>query len=146
MTLVHFRKDNIMQITRQTEYAIRIILELSKYPENETISSKILSERQEIPEEFLKKTVQILSLAGLVTTQRGIQGGVRLAKHPEEITIADIITAIEGPVAMNVCLAPGNDCPNKKTCVISPVMARAQLAFLRELSRENMAELAKKSI
>lgn len=133
-----------MQITRQTEYAIRLILELSKHPENEVLSSKTLSERQDIPEDFLKKTVQILSLAGLVSTQRGTQGGVRLAKKPEDITIADIITAIEGPLAMNVCLAPGNHCPNQNTCVISPVLARAQLAFFRELNKENMAQLAKR--
>ncbi|MEA1961885.1 MAG: Rrf2 family transcriptional regulator [Bacillota bacterium] len=133
-----------MQITRQTEYAIRTILELARSETGELLSTRVISERQDIPEDFLKKTIQLLNYAGLVSTQRGVQGGVRLAKDPHEITLVDIITAIEGPIAINVCLAPDFQCPNRETCVISPLLARAQHAFLQELRKETLADLAAK--
>ncbi|CFX48301.1 Transcription regulator Rrf2-like [Syntrophomonas zehnderi OL-4] len=133
-----------MQLTRQAEYALKTLLELASHPFGEILSSKVISERQDISEDFLKKTIQLLSLSGLVVTQRGNQGGVRLAKPADQITIADVVTAIEGPIAINPCLAPGYSCPNRATCQISPILSRAQQALLAELSRESLADLAGK--
>jgi len=134
-----------LQLTRQSEYALKIILELAGHPFGEVLSSKIISERQDIPEDFLKKTIHLLALGGLVSTQRGTQGGVRLVKKAEQINIADVLTAIEGPVTINPCLAAGYNCPHQAECSISPVLARAQRAFLDELSKESLADLAQKS-
>ncbi len=133
-----------MQLTRQSEYALKILMELAHHPYGEILSSKIISERQDIPEDFLKKTIHLLALGGLVSTQRGTQGGVRLAKQAAQIKIADVLSAIEGPVAINPCLASGFNCPHQAECSISPVLARAQRAFLEELSKESLAELAQK--
>ncbi len=130
-----------MQITRQSEYAIKTILELAlHYDKN--ISAKTISERQDIPEFFLKKTIQILARAGLVQTQRGSFGGVRLLKSPENISIADVIQAVEGNLALNVCLVNGNNCPNKSICQVRSILLRTQNAMIKELSRETFAELA----
>jgi Rrf2 family protein len=117
-------------------------LELAKGPAGEVLQVKTISERQDIPVEFLKKTVQLLALAGLVNTRRGTQGGIMLARPAEDINIADIVKAIEGPIAINLCLEPGYVCPNQGTCPVSPVLARAQGAFLRELQRDSLADLA----
>ena len=130
-----------MQITRQAEYAIKIMLELARHEGKEVVSSKLIAERQGIPEDFLKKTVHLLALQGLVVTQRGVQGGVRLGKPAGEITIADIIAAVEGPLAINICLDPGYKCPDKPTCAVHQVMARGEAGLLRELSRETLSDL-----
>lgn len=134
-----------MQLTRQSEYAIRIMLELASRPPGEVVSSRTISERQEVPEDFLKKTVQLLSLSGLVTTQRGVQGGVRLSRAARDITLVDIVKAIEGPLHINVCLNPEFACPNRSSCPVSPVLARAQKAFLEELGRDSLADLIRKA-
>ena len=105
-----------MKITRETGYAIKILIELAKSPFGELIPSKLIAEQQDIPGMFLQKTVQLLSRAGLVSTQRGIQGGVRLTVSADKITIANVITAIEGPLALNLCLSPGYSCPNMTDC------------------------------
>ncbi|MDQ7790997.1 MAG: Rrf2 family transcriptional regulator [Desulforudis sp.] len=130
-----------MQITRQTEYAIHTLLELSRVPFGELLQTKAISERQGIPEDFLKKTIQILARAGLVQTQRGTQGGVRLARPSSQITLGDVIAAIEGPLAINVCLAYGNQCPDKGTCQVHRILQGAQKALVDELNRRTFADI-----
>ena len=134
-----------MQLTRQSEYAIRIMLELASRPAGEVVSSHTIAEKQSVPEDFLKKTVQLLSLGGLVATQRGVQGGVRLSRPAESINLADIVRAIEGPLLINVCLAPAFECPNRSSCPVSPVLERAQKAFLEELTRDSLADLVRQT-
>jgi Rrf2 family protein len=130
-----------VQITRQTEYAVHTLLELARLPFGEILPAKVISERQEIPEDFLKKTIQLLARAGLVHTQRGVQGGVRLARPSSEIRLGDVITAIEGPLAINICLAYGNKCPNKGTCHIHRILTSAQQALVAELNSKTFAEI-----
>lgn len=132
-----------MQITRQSEYAIRTMLELAKAPSGELLSAKYISEMQDIPEDFLKKTVKLLAMADLVVTQRGANGGVRLARSADQITLADVIIAVEGPIALNLCLTPGYNCPNQTTCPVTRNLARAQHAMLEELRRESLADMLK---
>ena len=131
-----------MQITRQTEYAIKTMLELAALPPDEILSTKTISKRQAIPEDFLKKTIKLLAMGGMVKTYRGSQGGVKLARSPAQITLADIIMAIEGPLAINVCLSPGYHCPQVAYCPVTGILARAQAAMLQELNRETLADLA----
>lgn len=130
-----------MQITRQSEYAIKIMLELAKNPSGTVLSSRLIADRQGIPGDFLKKTVHLLSLQGLVVTQRGVQGGVRLGKRADQVTVADIISAVEGPLALNVCLEAGYECPSKSTCPVRRVLARSQAALVKELSSETLLDL-----
>lgn len=134
-----------MQITRQTEYAIRTLLELAKAQPDDFLSTRFISEQQDIPEDFLKKTVKLLVLAELVSTQRGTGGGVRLARPAEDISMLDIITAIEGPIAINICLSPSYKCPNQPTCPSSRVLKRAQDALVQELRRESLADMLKQA-
>jgi Rrf2 family protein len=131
-----------MQITRQTEYAIRTMVELAAVPFGQVIPARVISERRDIPAVFLKKTIQVLAHAGLVQTQRGTQGGVRLARPPETVTLADIITATEGKIALNICLADGENCPRQSYCKISRALDRAQRALLAELNTETLADIA----
>ncbi len=131
-----------MQITRQTEYAIKTLIELAEVPYGQLISNKVISQRHDIPEDFLHKTVQMLARAGLVATQRGVQGGVRLGRPLEEITIADVMEAVEGPFALNVCLGSGYHCVNLKTCPIRKALSSAQNAMIQELRKKSLAEIA----
>lgn len=133
----------VMQITRQSEYAIRTMLELARVPQGELVSAHYISEKQDVPEDFLKKTLKLLVLAGLVNTQRGASGGITLARAASKITLADIITAVEGNIALNVCLAPGYECPNQPGCPVSRNLARAQQAMLNELRKESLADMLK---
>ena len=132
-----------MQITRQTEYAIRTLLELARVPFGEVMHNRTISERREVPEVFLKKTIQLLAHAGLVATRRGMQGGVRLAVPAERITFAAVVNAIEGEVAINPCLSTGYHCKNESSCRVRRVLQRAQEAMLAELAKVTLADLVR---
>ncbi len=132
-----------MQLTRQSEYAIRTLLELSKYSDGEFIQSRAIAIQQDLPVQFLNKTVQILARTGLVETRRGMQGGIRLAVKPETITIADVVVAIEGKIAINPCLADDYHCVNRPNCRVHEILERAQSAMLAELDKETLADLVR---
>lgn len=130
-----------MQITRQAEYAIRIMLELTSLPKGKVTQSKLIAEKRKVPNKFLQKTIQILAHSGFVETRRGTMGGVKLAVNPDSVTIADIITAVEGELHISPCLHEGFFCGNKDKCHVTIILQRAQDALINELSRETLTDL-----
>ncbi len=130
-----------MQITRQTEYAIRILVELAMNKDKGMMHSSFIAERQDIPEKFLQKTIQILVHSGYVESKRGTGGGVRLAKPARSFSIADVIEAVEGDIAINPCLSGSIDCIRESTCRVREIFRRAQGALRNELDKESFADL-----
>lgn len=131
-----------MQLTRKTEYAIRTLLELVQRPFGEYVQTKVIAAARDIPEVFLPKTIQDLVRAGFVQTQRGTQGGVRLIKSGDDITLADVVEVIEGPIAINACLAEGGVCPKKPVCNVHQLLKKSQEVFINELRSVTFTELA----
>ena len=109
-----------MEITRETDYAIRCVLYLSRQ-ERTIIMVDEISRAMSIPKSFLAKILQKLGKAGIVTSFRGVKGGFRLAKKPKQITLLDIIEAIEGTAAMNRCALDASLCNLSSVCTVHPV-------------------------
>jgi Rrf2 family protein len=94
-----------MRISAKADYAVRAAIELSKAGE-EPIKGERLASAQEIPLQFLEHILLELKHARLVRARRGARGGYWLAKDPAEITLADVIRAVEGPLANIQDMAP----------------------------------------
>src|SRR5918995_3650434 len=88
-----------MRITAKADYALRAALELAASPDGEPIKGERLAESQGIPLQFLEHILLELKHAGLIQARRGARGGYWLARRPEQITVADVIRAVEGPLA-----------------------------------------------
>ncbi len=88
-----------MRISAKADYAVRAAVELAAAPDEKPIKAERIATAQEIPLNFLENILGELRHAGIVRSQRGAEGGFRLAKPPERITVADIIRAVEGPLA-----------------------------------------------
>lgn len=129
-----------MQLTRQGEYAIRTVYALAAR-EGQVMTQREIARLQDIPEAFLAKIAQALSRAGIVVNMRGAQGGMALARPAREITLRDVVEAVEGPVTLNECLKAPGSCARQQTCSVHPVWVRAQRAMLRELERVSFAQL-----
>ena len=88
-----------MRISAKADYAVRAALELASSPNGEPVKGERLAEAQDIPLQFLEHILLELKHARLVQARRGAKGGYWLARPPTEITVADVIRAVEGPLA-----------------------------------------------
>src|SRR5512136_3189189 len=110
-----------MQITRQADYAVRAVLYLSKLGEEQRAATSTIAQEQLIPPSFLAKIVSQLSVAGLLQTSRGARGGVSLARSPEQISLLEVVEAIDGPIFLNECVADkGSSCIFGEDCPMQP--------------------------
>ena len=88
-----------MRITAKTDYAVRAMVELAGMPGEAPVKAESIAANQDIPLHFLLKILADLRIARLVTSWRGQAGGYRLARPAGDITVADVIRAVEGPLA-----------------------------------------------
>jgi Rrf2 family protein len=88
-----------MRVSARADYALRAAAELATVADGERIKRESLAARQDIPLEFLESVLLDLKHAGIVDSQRGATGGFRLARPAAEITVADVIRAVDGPMA-----------------------------------------------
>lgn len=95
-----------MRVTAKTDYAVRAMLELAAVTGDQPVKAETLASAQGIPAPFLQNILQTLRNAGLVESRRGQVGGHRLAKPADEITIADVIRAVDGPLGQVAGIAP----------------------------------------
>ena len=122
-----------MQITRQADYAVRAVLYLAQMGPDERAATSQIAEEQQIPPSFLAKIVSQLSVAGLLQTSRGARGGVSLAREPEEISLLEVVEAIDGPIFLNECVANSGMCTFGDTCAMRPVWCDAQSELVTRL-------------
>ena len=131
----------MLQITRQTEYAIRGLLELAERNSDVPVRLKTLAEACDVSEAFLAKIFQMLSQQQIVKSHRGVKGGFSLGRQPDEITLRDIVEVCEGGIALNHCLRKSNRCENANDCNMSEAWARAQHALVGALEQTRLADL-----
>lgn len=134
-----------MQITRATDYAVRVMVQLATLPEGQKMQLKALAEATGVRATFLSKILQRLAYQGFVSSHRGTGGGFCLRAAPEHITLLRVIEAMEGPTQLNVCLGDGPGCERSSWCGIHPVWRRAQGALTQVLSSVSIAELAEET-
>jgi Rrf2 family protein len=124
-----------MQITRQADYALRAVIYLSRLGPDERAATSQIATDQRIPPSFLAKIVSQLSVAGLLQTSRGARGGVSLARSPEEISVLEVVEAIDGPILLNECVGCGGVCTFGDTCPMKPVWSEAQADLTNRLNK-----------
>jgi Rrf2 family protein len=93
------RQDGVVRISAKADYAVRAVVELATLEDEWPVKAETLAAAQRIPPKFLLNILFELKHAGIVASQRGNEGGFRLGRRPEEISLADIIRAVEGPLA-----------------------------------------------
>ncbi|MCG3181918.1 MAG: HTH-type transcriptional regulator IscR [Phycisphaerae bacterium] len=131
-----------MEITRTTDYAVRVVLDLAiRLPSGQRVTSGQIARRQGIPPGYVPKVMQSLSRAGILATLPGRTGGVQLLRDPKELTVLEVVEAMEGPVALNRCLIRKGECPRDVICTVHKVWARAQESLTNVLAGATIASL-----
>lgn len=109
-------------ISTRGRYALRMMLDLAENQGSGYVALKDIAARQEISKKYLEQIIPVLNRAGLLQTTRGVQGGYRLTRRPEEYTVLDILSATETGLAAVACLERGAEpCARCGECMTLPV-------------------------
>ena len=133
-----------MQITRQADYAIRAVRYLAKQGPNQRSATSTVAHEMKIPPSFLAKIISQLSIAGLLHTSRGARGGVTLARDAKDISLLDVVEAIDGPILLNECVGDPADCEFSDDCLVHPIWVEAQESLVKRLRETRFDKLAVK--
>src|SRR5215470_918161 len=134
-----------MKLSVRGEYALRALLVLGLNYSRDVVRIQTISEQQKIPKRFLEQILNDLKSAGVVQSKRGVAGGYRLSRRPEEITLAAVVRHIEGALAPVSCVSERFyekcSCPDESRCAIRSVMSEVREAVVKIAERVTISEL-----
>jgi FeS assembly SUF system regulator len=133
----------MIRITKLTDYGIVLLTHFARGPERTTRNAPELAAAAHLPLPTVSKILKILAREGLLVPHRGAKGGFSLARSSQDITVTDIISALEGPIALTECNAHGSDrCGIESLCPVSTNWQRINRAVHDALSGLTLAEMA----
>jgi FeS assembly SUF system regulator len=144
--LVHFSGRHeaitVLRVSKLTDYATEVMAVLAAAPAR-VHNAQELAERARLEAPTVSKLLKQLAQAGLVESFRGVNGGYRLARAPERISIADIVTAMEGPIGMTECSAQAGLCDHETHCGVRVNWQRINDAIAGALAGVSLADMLK---
>lgn len=133
-----------MRITSSIEYATRLMVALAEEHGNAPVPAERLAESDNVPADYVSQILVKLRRAGLVTSHRGSAGGYSLSRPPAEITIEQVVRAVDGAVFEEVCErydAGTKDCRHQEKCAISPVWTKLGVLVTRYFESVTLATI-----
>ena len=136
----------MIRINRQTDYAIRVILFLSKNGQGELASTSEIRTEMLIPPALSHRIVADLARGGFILTFPGRVGGLKLARQPHEINLRQIVELFEGKFIISDCLTGAGECPFDHNCPVRCRWAKLQSMIAHELEQITFADLAQDAL
>ena len=137
-----------MKLSQRGHYALRALIVLGLNYSDSVVRIQTISAAQNIPKRFLEQILNDLKAAGILESRRGITGGYRLRRPPEEITLAEVVRLIEGPLAPVSCVSERFyekcSCPNEEKCGIRSIMKEVRDAIVKVLETVTVAQLCER--
>lgn len=133
----------MIRMTRLTDYAIVLLAYCARHPERPLHSTRDLAEEAHLPMPTVGKILKLLARKGLLVSHRGVRGGYVLSRPASQITVAEIIGALEGPIAITECShdAPGN-CDLEKRCPVHLTWQKINQVVWEAVSRISLQDIA----
>jgi Rrf2 family protein len=131
-----------MRVTAKSDYALRALIEIASRTDGGPVSAEELGKRQDIPHGFLQSILADLRRAGIVLSQRGQSGGWRLAAKADEVSVADVIRAVDGPLVSVYGIRPEAVSYNDTAAVLQPVWIAARSSLRDVFEHVSIADLA----
>ncbi len=133
-----------MKVSTRGDYAARALLSLALHDSDQPTSVKEIAERTNLPQPYLEQILLALKGAGIVRSKRGVGGGYILAREPSQITLGEIVSAVDGPIAVGDFGEPHQDgaCDHEGQCVLLAVWKQAGDVMRRHLEGYTLATIA----
>ena len=129
-------------IGRHTDYAARIILHLSALPQGSQVTAEDVAKKRLLPRAFMRRIVVRLAASNILRTVRGAGGGISLARPPSEISLLDVVQAMEGGLTLNACVNQPMACPLSAGCPVQRAWTDATKQLETILSAIRFSQLA----
>ena len=133
-----------MHVSSKSRYALRALVELDLRAGGEPRPVRIadLAAERDLPEQFLEQLFATLRRAGLLRSHRGVGGGFTFARRPDQVSVLDVVTALDGPLGVAACT--GGECDLEDFCGAAVVWRQASAAFEGVLAATSVADLAER--
>jgi len=133
-----------MKMSTRGRYSTRLMLELAMHFGQGPVLLKDISKSQDISLKYLGQLIIPLKIAGLIKSTRGSHGGYFLSRSPDKISLSEVVTAVEGPIAFSECVDSPDICYRSKTCVAREVWEKASRQFNETLDSITLADMLKR--
>lgn len=132
----------MLRLSKKADYALLALRHMAAPGSRETVSARELAESYDLPPELLAKVLQQLVRAGLLLSQQGIRGGYGLARPAADITVVDVVQAIDGPLMVTACSESDHSCDQYTKCNIRDPLWKLKDRIVAALAATTVAELA----
>ncbi len=130
----------MLRMSKLTDYGIVLMSHLASKTYQQH-STQTLSDAVDMPLPTVRKILKLLSNSGLLLSERGAQGGYNLSRSPKQISIAEIITAIEGPIALTECVSEKSQCEQESHCDVQTNWTRINNAVFHALDEVKLSDM-----
>ena len=131
----------MLRLSKKADYALIAMKHLAIRPDAASASAREIAEQYDIPIELLAKVLQRLVRRGLLASQQGTRGGYQLARMPAQISVADVIQAIDGPVTVTACSTESSSCDQYAKCNVRDPLWRIRERILSALATCSLQEV-----
>ena len=132
----------MLRFTKRADYGLMAVHYIASHGEEGAVSAKRIAEEFHIPQERLAKILQPLAKKQLIESHNGPKGGYVLTREPEQITVGQVLQALEGPVRIVSCMVENDDCPQFSRCNLRRPVEKIQASISYFLDSVTVAELA----
>src|ERR1700730_10587776 len=132
----------MLRLSKKADYALMAMKHLALRGDRGSSSAREIAEQYDIPIELMAKILQRLVRRGLLASHQGTRGGYQLARVPAQISVADVIQAIDGPVTVTACLTDDGACDQFAKCSVRDPLWRVRERIVAALDECTIAELA----
>lgn len=129
-------------MTRLTDYGVMLLTYFAREGAQKVHSARELAQHTHLPQPTVSKILKTLAHNDLVTAHRGVKGGFSLARDPRNITVADVVAALEGPISMTECSAHPGQCGVEPQCPVGSNWRRINQVVLNALKQISLADMA----
>ncbi len=133
-----------MKISTKGRYGLRILLDLATHQKKGPVNLADITTRQGISEKYLWQVINLAKAAGLINSARGPKGGYTVAKPTDQITVLEIISALEGPIVLVDCLDKSGNCSRNDACVTREVWGKIGESMKKTMASITLQELVMK--
>jgi Rrf2 family protein len=135
-----------MQLSTKVRYSVRLMIDLAIHGAKGPVLLKDISRRQDVSEKYLGQLVPLLKSAGLITTMRGARGGFTLVHQPSDVTLKDIMVAVDGPICLSGCPQGPERCQKKGHCLSGDFWGEATNALVNVFESFTLEGLAQRQL